>query len=98
MVRRKELPESGAPATVIITMTEQQYLARTGVVETSFGQPLSVPAALQLADEAVLIGLVRAANGAVLKLGLSNRIATRNQSLALTARDIQGLLLPAGAP
>jgi hypothetical protein len=77
VVRRTELPKSGAPATVIITMTEQQYLARTGLVETSFGQPLSVPAALQLADEAILVGLVTAANGAVLQLGLTERIASR---------------------
>jgi hypothetical protein len=86
-VRRNELTRSGAAATVIISMTEQQYRTRHGLVHTSFGQPLTVQQALELADEAALVGLVRAANGAVLKLGLTDRIASRKQSLALYARD-----------
>jgi hypothetical protein len=86
-VRRNELTRSGAAATVIISMTEEQYRTRQGLVHTSFGQPLTVQQALDLADEAALVGLVRAANGAVLKLGLTDRIASRKQSLALYARD-----------
>jgi hypothetical protein len=93
VVRRKELSKSGAPATVIITMTEDQYLARKGLVETSSGQLLTVQSALELADEAILVGLVQAANGAVLKLGLSQRIATRRQTWALAARD-KGCSIP----
>ncbi|MCW2538396.1 MAG: hypothetical protein JWN95_121 [Frankiales bacterium] len=86
-VRRKELSRSGAPATVIISMTEKQYLSRQGVVDTTTGQPLTVVQALKLADEAIIIGLVRSATGAVLKLGRMQRIATRPQTWALMARD-----------
>jgi hypothetical protein len=86
-VRRNELTNSGAPAQVIITMTEAQYRSRQGLVETSFGQLITVQQALELADEAALIGLVQAANGAVLKLGLTTRIANRAQTLALIGRD-----------
>ena len=86
-VSRNELTNSGAPALVIITMTEDQYRTRQGLIQTSFGQQLSVQQALALADEAALVGLVQAANGAILKLGLTQRIANRAQTLALIARD-----------
>ena len=86
-VRRGELTRSGAAATVIISMTTQQYRTRHDLVHTCFGQPLTVQQALDLADEAALIGLVRAATGAVLKLGLTERTASRNQSPARYARD-----------
>jgi hypothetical protein len=86
-VSRGELTRTGAPAQVIITMTQEQYRTRKGLAETSFGQPLTVQAALTLAEEAILTGLVLAADGAVLKLGQSQRIASRKQTLALTARD-----------
>jgi hypothetical protein len=87
VVRRKELTRSGAPATVIITMSEEQYHSRQGVVDTSTGQPLTAAQALKLADEAIIVSLVRSATGAVLKLGRTQRIATRAQSWALIARD-----------
>jgi hypothetical protein len=37
VVRRNELPESGAPAQVIITVTADQLSTRHGLAETSFG-------------------------------------------------------------
>jgi hypothetical protein len=92
-VRRDELTRSGAAATVIISMTEEQYRTRQGLVLTSFGHPLTVQQALALADEAALVGLVLAANGAVLKLGLTERIASRKQSPG-PLRPGQGLLVP----
>jgi len=87
VVRRNEQPDSGAPAQVIITMTAEQLTTRRGLAETSFGHPLTVDAALALADEAALNLLLTDATGAVLSLGRTRRIATRSQTLALIARD-----------
>ena len=87
VVRRNELPDSGAPAQVIITMTAEQLATRQGLAETSSGHPLTVTAALALADEAALNLLMTDASGAVLSLGRTRRIATRSQTLALIARD-----------
>jgi hypothetical protein len=86
-VRRTELTESGAPATVIITMTAEQIRARTGYAETSFGQLISIPEALCLADEAHLAMMLTNGRGAVLAEHRTKRIATRSQTLALIARD-----------
>jgi hypothetical protein len=93
VVRRNELTVSGAPVTVVITITEDQYLSGHGVVHTSLGQSLTVDQALRLADEAVLVGLLQKASGEVVKLGRAKRVASRSQSLALIARD-QGCSFP----
>jgi hypothetical protein len=85
--RRTELTHSGAPATVIITMTAEQLRERTGHAETSFGQLISIPQALRLADEAELAVMLTNGHGAVLAQLRSKRIATRAQTLALIARD-----------
>lgn len=87
VVPRTELPDSGAPAQVILTMTADQLATRQGLAETSFGQLLSVPEALRLADEAAINLLVRDATGGVIAHGRTKRIATRGQTLALIARD-----------
>ncbi|HET6210144.1 MAG TPA: DUF222 domain-containing protein, partial [Jatrophihabitans sp.] len=68
-VRRHELASSGAPAQVIITIPAAQLGSRQGLVATSFGQLLTVPAALRLADEASLTFLLQNAKGAVLAEG-----------------------------
>lgn len=86
VVRRNELPESGAPAQVIITMTADQFARRHGLAETSFRQQLSVPEALALADEAAISLLLADSTGAVLAHGRAKRIATRSQALALIGR------------
>ena len=87
VVRRNELPESGAPAQVIITMTADQLTTRQDLATTSFGQPLAVSEALKLADEAAINLLVTDSTGTVLSLGRTKRIASRSQTLALIARD-----------
>jgi hypothetical protein len=86
-VRRTELVDSGAPAQVIISMTADQLESRGGWAETSFGQLITVTEALRLADEAAISLLLRDAKGVVLRQGRTKRIATRGQTLALTARD-----------
>jgi hypothetical protein len=86
-VRRHELTGSGAPAQVIITIPADQLAGRRGLVATSFGQLLTVDAALRLADEAGLTFLLQNAKGAVLAEGRSRRTASRAQTMALIARD-----------
>lgn len=77
----------GAPATVIITMTEESLRSRTGCGTTSEGTRLSAAAVLELAEQAEVIPAVLNDASAVLSLGRSRRIASREQTLALVARD-----------
>jgi hypothetical protein len=101
LLRMGNAPASGGtPATVIITMTEEQ-LAQTigggssgasgvsggGLVDTSTGEVLSIPEALRLATEAEIAPVVMSAAGRPLHLGRTRRLATPSQTLALIARD-----------
>ncbi len=86
-VRRNEHTTSGAPAQVIITMTATQLTTRQGLAATSTGQLLTIPDALNLADETTLHLLTTTETGAILNHHRTKRIATRAQTIALTARD-----------
>jgi hypothetical protein len=93
-LRAGTLPASGGvPATVLITMTAEQYESRTGHAATGFGEPMPVSQALRLADEASIAWIVQNSTGAILNYGRLKRLATRNQTLALIARD-QGCSFP----
>lgn len=83
----------GTPASVIVTIGHQELLTRTGFGRTSDGTQLSAAAVLRLAGEAKIIPTVLTASGGVLSVGLSRRIATRSQTVALYARD-QGCSFP----
>jgi hypothetical protein len=87
-LRAGDLPRSGGvPASVIITMTAEQFETGTGLAHTSFGQRLHVTQALRLADEASIAWLVHNSQGGILNYGHKQRIATQKQTLALIARD-----------
>ncbi len=93
-LRSAELPRSaGVPATVLITMTAEQFETRTGLAATSFGQKLSVDQALRVADQASIAWVVHDSKGGVLNYGTTQRCATEKQTLALIARD-QGCAFP----
>lgn len=93
-LRSGELPAGGGvPATVLITMTAEQFEAGTGLVTTSFDQQLHVPQALRLAGEACIAWVVHDSSGAILRYGRNRRLATAGQTLALIARD-QGCAFP----
>jgi hypothetical protein len=93
-LRSAELPRSaGVPATVLITMTAEQFETRTGLAVTSFGQQLSVDQALRVADQACIAWVVHNSKGGVLNYGTTQRCATEKQTLALIARD-QGCAFP----
>jgi hypothetical protein len=83
-----QLPSSGGtPATVLITMTAEQFETKTGLAATSYGQKLTVPTALRLADQAAIGWIVHNGHGGVLNYGTTRRIASPRQTLALIARD-----------
>ncbi len=93
-LRAGDLPTSGGiPATVLITMTAQQFETRTGLAHTSYGQKLTVDQALRLADQAAIAWIVHNSHGGILNYGTTQRCATQKQTLALTARD-QGCAFP----
>ena len=96
-LRSGELPTSGGvPATVLITMTAQQFETRTGLATTSYGQKLSVAQALRLGDQASIAWIVHNSTGGILNYGTTRRTASTTQTLALIARD-RGCAFP-GCP
>ncbi|HEX8094271.1 HNH endonuclease signature motif containing protein [Jatrophihabitans sp.] len=93
-LRAGELPASGGvPATVLITMTAEQFRTGTGLATTSHGQKLSVGQALRLADQAAIAWIVHNSKGGVVDYGTTRRVASDKQTLALIARD-QGCCFP----
>jgi hypothetical protein len=93
-LRAGELPASGGvPATVLITMTAEQFRTGTGLAATSYGQKLSVDQALRLADQAAIAWIVHNSRGGVVNYGTTRRLASDKQTLALIARD-QGCCFP----
>jgi hypothetical protein len=87
-LRAGELPRSGGvPATVLITMTAEQFESRTGLASTSFGQKITVDRALRIADQASVAWVVHDSVGGVLNYGTTQRLASGSQTLALIARD-----------
>jgi hypothetical protein len=93
-LRSGELPATGGiPATVLITMTADQFETGTGLATTSYGQRLTVDQALRIADQAAIAWIVHNSTGGILNYGTTRRIATDKQTLALIARD-QGCTFP----
>jgi hypothetical protein len=87
-LRAGELPASGGvPATVLITMTAEQFQTGAGLAATSYGQQLSVAQALRLADQAAIAWIVHNSKGGILNYGTARRVASDKQTLALIARD-----------
>lgn len=93
-LRSGELPTSGGvPATVLITMTAEQFQTGTGLASTSYRQKLTVDQALRIADQAAIAWIVHNSTGGILNYGTTRRVATDKQTLALIARD-QGCAFP----
>ncbi|HJQ01948.1 MAG TPA: DUF222 domain-containing protein [Jatrophihabitans sp.] len=87
-LRSGQLPHAGGvPASVLISLTGEQFETRTGLATTSFGQQLTVDQALRLADQASIAWIVHHSQGGVLNYGTTQRLASPKQTLALIARD-----------
>jgi len=88
LLRSGSLPDSGGtPATVIITIPEDDLQARTRWGVTSDGTVLSADAVVGLAGEAEVYPTVIGSTGVVLQLGRTRRLASSGQTMALVARD-----------
>ncbi|MFW6598305.1 DUF222 domain-containing protein [Propionibacteriaceae bacterium Y2011] len=91
---RGDLPNfGGTPVSVIVNIDHQDLVDRTGHGTYADGTPIHTTTLMNLADEATVIPAWLAANGAVLDLGRTQRIANKAITHALHARD-QGCSFP----
>jgi Domain of unknown function (DUF222) len=88
MLKSADQPSvGGAPASVIVTITLEELLAKAGLAETADGSQLTPDQLLRIADEADIWPTIIDRNGVPLALGRSQRLASRGQTMALIARD-----------
>jgi hypothetical protein len=88
LLKSADLPSvGGIPASVIVTITLEDLLAKAGLAETSDGTQLNFDQLCRIADEADIWPLILNPHGVPLALGRTQRLASRGQTLALTARD-----------
>jgi hypothetical protein len=87
-LRCGQLPDCGGiAATIMLTMTPEQYQNPTGLVTTGHGALITAQLALSLLGDARVIPVVLGQNGQILAYGTSHRIFTESQRLAMIARD-----------
>ena len=77
----------GIPASVIVTISLEDLLAKAGLAETADGSQLTSDQLLRIADEADIWPTIIDQNGVPLALGRSRRLASPGQTMALIARD-----------
>ena len=77
----------GIPASVIVTISLEDLLAKAGVAETADGSELTTDQLLRIADEAEIWPTIIIRDGVPLALGRSRRLASAGQTMALIARD-----------
>jgi Domain of unknown function (DUF222)/HNH endonuclease len=88
LLKMKDQPASGGtPASVIITITIRELLAKAGLAETSDGSMLTSEQLLRIADETEIWTAIMDRNNVPLALGRTQRLASRGQTMALIARD-----------
>ena len=88
LLKSADLPSvGGIPASVIVTITLEDLLAKAGLAETSDGTQLNFDQLCRIADEADIWPLILNPHGVPLALGRTQRLASKGQTLALTARD-----------
>lgn len=79
--------QNGTPATVILTLTWQEFADAQGVGSYADGTPVSARVARDIAAYADIAFCLKDAKGATLDLWRTRRIASTAQTLALIARD-----------
>ena len=88
LLRRDDNPDTGGtPTMLIISMSYHDYITKRGTAQLADGTPISVATALGMAEQADLAFVLTDTRGAVLDLHRSRRIASKDQTLALYARD-----------
>jgi hypothetical protein len=94
LLRSGELPAcNGVAATIVLTMTPEQFDNRCGLVTTGHGATISVGQALSLAGDARIMPVRLTETREIAAYGDTHRIFTEGQRLALIARD-QGCSFP----
>jgi hypothetical protein len=77
----------GVPASVIVTISLEELLAKAGLAETADGTQLTPAQLLRIADEAEIWPTIIDRDGVPLALGRTRRLASPGQTMALIARD-----------
>ena len=77
----------GIPASVIVTISLDDLLAKAGLAEAADGSQLTFDQLLRIANEAEIWPTIIDRNGVPLALGRSRRLASAGQTMALIARD-----------
>ena len=77
----------GVPASVIVTVSLEDLLAKAGLAETADGTQLTSEQLLRIADEAEIWPTIINHNNIPLALGRSQRLASTGQTMALITRD-----------
>jgi Domain of unknown function (DUF222) len=77
----------GVPASVIVTISLEDLLAKAGLADTADGTQLTPDQLLRIADEAEICPTIIDQNGVPLALGRSQRLASKGQTMALIASD-----------
>jgi uncharacterized protein DUF222 len=77
----------GIPASVVVTISLEDLLAKAALAETADGSQLTSDQLLRIADEAEIWPTIIDRNGVPLALGRSRRLASHGQTMALIARD-----------
>ncbi|HEY9468232.1 MAG TPA: DUF222 domain-containing protein [Propionibacteriaceae bacterium] len=77
----------GVPASVIVTISLEELLAKAGLAETADGTQLTPAQLLRIADEAKIWPTIIDRDGVPLALGRTRRLASPGQTMALIARD-----------
>ncbi|PZS29615.1 MAG: hypothetical protein DLM58_15185 [Pseudonocardiales bacterium] len=95
LLRTDLLPQcNGVAATIVLTMTREQFDTKQGLVQTGHGALISSELALTLASDARVIPVALSQTREIAGYGTSHRIFTEGQRLAMIARD-QGCSFPA---
>ena len=88
LLKSADLPSvGGVPASVVVTISLEDLLAKTGLAECSDGTQFSFDQLWRIADEADIWPVILDPHGVPLALGRSQRLASKGQSMALIARD-----------
>jgi hypothetical protein len=88
LIRSEQLPDCGGiAATIVLTMTPEQYQNRTGLVRTGHGALISAQLALSLLGQARITPVALGTSGEIIDYGSSRRFFTEGQRLAMIARD-----------
>ena len=94
LLRSTQLPDCGGiAATIVLTMTPEQYENRTGLVSTGHGALISAELARSLLGDARITPVALGEHGEITDYGSSRRFFTEGQRLAMIARD-QGCSFP----